>query len=107
EGKLIDHRIILFYFTCLLVKPFNSLTLSSKKTSCLVWRYKHQRIFPFPQQCCTPGWKIRISDIPDLTCQKFCLAEGKYLSALKPDFFRCRKLKYVFCGKDHRAMLCC
>lgn len=45
------------------------------------------RDFPFPQQCCTPGWKFRISDISDLTYKTFCLAEGKYLSALKPAFF--------------------
>lgn len=83
-----DHaRFFIFYFTCLWVKPFNSFNLSSKKTFCLIWRYKQQRIFPFPQQCCTPGWKIRISDISDLTYQTFCLAEGKYLSALKQEFF--------------------
>lgn len=77
----------LFYFICLWVKPCNSCNLSPKKTSCLTWRCKHQRIFPFPQQWCTPGWKIRTSDISDLTSKTFCLAEGKYLSVLKPAFF--------------------
>lgn len=79
----------LFYFACLWVKPCNSCNLSSKKTSCRIWRYKHQRISPFPRQCCTPGWKIRTSDISDLTSKTFCLAEGKYLSALKAALFRC------------------
>lgn len=78
----------LFYFACLWVKPCNSCNLSSKKTSCRIWRYKHQRISPFPRQWCTPGWKIRTSDISDLTSKTFCLAEGKYLSALKAAFFQ-------------------
>jgi len=34
---------------------------------------------------------MRISDIADLTCKPFCLAEGKYLSVLKPVLFQVLK----------------
>lgn len=92
----------LFYFICLWVKPCNSCNLSPKKTSCLTWRCKHQRIFPFPQQWCTPGWKIRTSDISDLTSKTFCLAEGKYLSVLKPALFQV--LEWMMMGAFKRVI---
>lgn len=78
-------------FSYLWVKRCNLCNLSSRMTSCLIWRYKHQRVFPFSQQWCTPSWKIRISDTSDLTCKTFCLAEGKYLGVLKPILFQMLK----------------
>lgn len=92
----LDHvTFFLFYFTCLWVKLLNVFNLSYKKTSCLIWRYKHQRIFPFPQQCCTPVWEIRISDFFGLTCKTFVWLKEKISMPLNQFFFQMLEWKIM------------